>query len=125
MTKITDKERENFATLAKMLAPKNDEQKTEEDKFVHQVIANMRETYVGADEANLARFANSIAYVMARFAKLTVCELHVAIENMYQSYGLAGCSLAGVYDLGAPAPEPKAGEPADDPKRRHYTGQYL
>ncbi len=105
MTELTDEERAGLESLAQAVTPRDEKTKAEADKFIGMILKSLHDQYEGVDDIMLAKFAGSIALIMSKFERLTICELHIAVESMYQSYGLAACALAGVYDSGAPLPE--------------------
>jgi len=122
MGKLTKREREHFATLAKEVAAPGNERQAAEDILAALVIKTLREQFKDADDATLARIAGMVALVTHHFATLNICDLHVALENMYVTYGLAGAALAGVHEIGA-KPEDIPDVPDEDEPA--FFGQYL
>jgi hypothetical protein len=106
---LTEEELEKFRAFAKMLSNEDPAKRAEEDKWVLAAVDALREAFADVDNATLARFANAVAYIMAKFEKMTVCEMHVALENMFLEYGLAGCVLAGFYEPDAETPKHSSG----------------
>jgi hypothetical protein len=125
MPELTEKELKSFAELAKSIAPKDENAKGREEAYAAMVIKTMREQFTDTDDVTLARVCNMVAFIMHKFGKMTVCELHMALENMLVSYGLASATLAGVCEIGADVSAPAADETEDGRHVAPLIGQYL
>jgi len=99
MAELTNEEKELFIKVADKLTAKTPEQRKEDDKVVAMIVAHFHEVFKDVSDSDLARMANAIAYMLATFGGMTICELHSSIERMFTTYSLASAALSGFYNV--------------------------